>query len=45
MTSIEQLKAALEALKVQAYRIDGGLQTLTQLIEQAEAAQAAEVKD
>jgi hypothetical protein len=43
--TLDQLKAALEALKSQALRIDGGIQTLLQLIEQAEAAQAAESKD
>jgi hypothetical protein len=43
--TLEQLKNALESLKQQAYRIDGGIQTLLQLIEQAEAAQAAEAKE
>jgi hypothetical protein len=34
--TLEQLKANLEALKQQAYRIDGGIQTLLQLIQIAE---------
>ena len=49
--TLEQLQANLEALKQQSLRIDGGIQTLLQLIKlaEAEAAQAAiaaaEVKD
>ena len=46
--TIEQLKTNLEALKQQALRIDGGIQTLIQLIQLAEqeaAKPAEEVKD
>lgn len=49
--NIEQLKAYLAALKEQGFRIDGGVQTVMQLIQLAEqeaakiAAAAEEVKD
>jgi hypothetical protein len=46
--NLEQLKLNLEAVKQQAYRLDGMMQLLTQMIEQAEAATKAalaEAKD
>lgn len=45
--NLEQLKANLEAIKQQAYRLDGMMQLLQQMIAQAEQAEAAaaEVKE
>lgn len=45
--TLEQLKANLEAIKQQAYRIDGMIQLLQQMITQAEQAEVAtaEVKE
>ena len=39
--NLEQLKANLEAIKQQAYRLDGMILLLQQMIEQSEAAATA----